>query len=264
MQTFLALLILAIAVVIAGRLSRVLTRWLGWVERGIVLALKAVPACLVALPMVLQPADVPSAWRPWTPVQLDQPLNPVARMKVRAMVLEPALCRAALSRAGAGARFLADAEDGPNCHIRNRVRLTGLSAARLSPVETRCEIAARLYLWERNVVQPAARRLLGTDVARVEHFSSFACRRMRTSSGTSSRWSQHATANAIDIAGFTLADGRRLSLVDDWNGSGAEAAFLRAARDGLCDWFNIVLSPDYNRLHADHFHADMGPFLTCR
>ncbi len=76
--------------------------------------------------------------------------------------------------------------------------------------------------------------------------------------------SQHATANAIDVSGFTLNDGRKISLKADWTGDDAKAKFLRAARDGLCDWFNTVLSPDYNALHADHFHADMGPYLTCR
>ena len=92
----------------------------------------------------------------------------------------------------------------------------------------------------------------------------YSCRQMRTSRGTSFRMSQHATANAIDISGFRLADGRSITLLRDWDGDTAKAAFLREVRDGLCDWFNITLSPDYNRLHADHFHADMGPFLTCR
>jgi len=87
---------------------------------------------------------------------------------------------------------------------------------------------------------------------------------MRTSRGTSGRMSQHATANAFDIAGFELADGRRINLLSHWNGDGPEAAFLRQVRDGLCEWFNVTLSPDYNALHADHFHVDMGPFLSCR
>ncbi|MEM8698097.1 MAG: extensin family protein, partial [Pseudomonadota bacterium] len=87
---------------------------------------------------------------------------------------------------------------------------------------------------------------------------------LRSSSGLSQRMSQHATANAFDISGFLLTDGRMVTLRRDWQGSGPKAAFLRAARDGLCRWFRLVLSPDYNALHADHFHVDQGPFPSCR
>jgi hypothetical protein len=125
-------------------------------------------------------------------------------------------------------------------------------------------MAARLYLWEVHSLQPAARRHLGSTVARIAHYDSYACRPIRTMAGPSGRMSQHATANAVDISGFTLADGRRITLTADWDRAGPEAVFLRAARDGLCDWFNMVLSPDYNRLHADHFHADMGTWPGCR
>jgi hypothetical protein len=70
------------------------------------------------------------------------------------------------------------------------------------------------------------------------------------------RWSEHATGNAIDIAGFVLEDGRRISVLGDWDGEDAEARFLRAVRDGACKSFATVLSPDYNAAHADHFHLD--------
>ena len=43
-----------------------------------------------------------------------------------------------------------------------------------------------------------------------------------------------------------------------------EAAFLRDVRDGACDWFDIVLGPDYNAAHADHFHFDRGGGRICR
>lgn len=76
--------------------------------------------------------------------------------------------------------------------------------------------------------------------------------------------SQHATANAFDVSGFVLANGQRIILLKHWNGDGPKAQFLREVRNGLCEWFNVTLSPDYNALHADHFHVDMGPFLTCR
>ena len=89
------------------------------------------------------------------------------------------------------------------------------------------------------------------------------CRNINHS--TEGRRSEHATANAIDLAGFVLADGQQITLKDDWSGSNARRSeFLRALRDGACDFFDVVLSPDYNEAHRDHFHFDMGSYRTCR
>ena len=219
---------------------------------------------VIAAFTVIRPEDVPDRWNPVAPLDLDEAPNFVSRWKVRTLSRRPLACRDALLRSGAAARFLADREHSDTCHIRNHARIDGLSVAGMAPLGTTCAIAARLYLWERHVLQPAARRLLGTGVVRIEHFDSYSCRPIRTARGISTRMSEHATANAVDIAGFVLADGRRVSVRGDWSGDGPEAAFLRAARDGLCEWFNLVLSPDYNALHADHFHADMGRWPSCR
>ena len=218
----------------------------------------------LAVLMVIRPEDVPKVWNPFTPLDLDAAPNFVSRWKVRALAGDAGMCRAVLERSRAVARTLEDHEHSDACHIRAHTRLTRLSGAAMVPMATTCEIAARLYLWEVHDLQPAARRLLGSGVARIRHYASFSCRAMRTGSGLSTRMSQHATANAVDIAGFVLTDGRRISVLRDWNGDGAEGAFLRAARAGLCRWFNMVLSPDYNALHADHFHADMGRWPGCR
>jgi hypothetical protein len=96
--------------------------------------------------------------------------------------------------------------------------------------------------------------MLGSELARIEHLGAFSCRRMY--GGAEGPWSEHATANAIDIAAFVLADGRRISVLDDWERKDAEAAFLRKVRDGACGSFATVLSPDYNAAHANHFHLD--------
>jgi hypothetical protein len=79
-------------------------------------------------------------------------------------------------------------------------------------------------------------------------------------------WSEHATGNAIDIAAFVLEDGRRISVLGDWEAEGEKARFLKAVRDDACDIFATVLSPDYNAAHADHFHFDQGGrwFGACR
>ncbi|MEM9059548.1 MAG: extensin family protein [Pseudomonadota bacterium] len=220
-------------------------------------------ALVLVFVTVVRPEDIPEAWQPWAPLNLDDRPNAISRWKLRTLGFRDASCRAVLAHSAARMRFADDFEHSAECHIRNRIDLRSLHTARLSPVETRCEIAVRLYLWERHDLQPAARRLLGADVRQIHHFSSYSCRPIRTFGGNGGRMSEHATANAIDISGFSLDDGRRIDLVGNWEGDGPEAQFMRAARDGLCRWFNVVLSPDYNALHRDHFHADMGRFLTC-
>ena len=82
--------------------------------------------------------------------------------------------------------------------------------------------------------------------------------------GEGARVSQHATANALDVAAFRLADGRTVSIARDWRGGDSKAQFLRRVRDGACHTFNGVLGPDYNSAHRDHLHLDRGPYRVCR
>jgi hypothetical protein len=72
------------------------------------------------------------------------------------------------------------------------------------------------------------------------------------------------SAEAIDIAGFRLAGGRLVTLRQGWAGAPDEAAFLRAARDSACRFFATALGPDYNALHADHFHLQSRGWGLCR
>ena len=76
--------------------------------------------------------------------------------------------------------------------------------------------------------------------------------------------SEHATANAVDISGFVLADGRRIVVDSGWNGTDDERRFLRSVRAAACKRFRTVLSPDFNAAHQDHFHFDLGRGPFCR
>ncbi|MBB5732900.1 hypothetical protein FHS61_001926 [Altererythrobacter atlanticus] len=106
----------------------------------------------------------------------------------------------------------------------------------------------------RHAVDTAARELLGSPVAHIEHLGTYSCRRLYGRS--TGNWSEHATGNAIDIAAFVLEDGRRVSVLSDWDDAGDAAQFLHRVRDRACSIFGTVLSPDYNEAHADHFHMD--------
>jgi hypothetical protein len=180
--------------------------------------------------------------------------------QMRLVDLQPANCALVLQRAGLAAVLIPAKNMGSSCEVSGAITVSGFSTARIKAEDMRCAVAARLYVWERHVLQPAARRILGEEIVEVLHFGSFSCRTIR---GRSSM-SEHATANAFDIAGFRTRSGKVISVKRDWNSGKAEDTFLHTVRDGLCDWFNATLSPDYNADHADHFHVDMGAWPTCR
>ena len=179
-----------------------------------------------------------------------------ARLKLIDAV--PENCSLALQRSGLNLANSPEKGLGSNCALTDAVQLTHLSIARLKPEDTRCAIAARLYMWERNVVQVEALAMFGDPVVEITHFGSYSCRKIRGSS----YMSEHATANAFDISGFRLRSGKMISVLKDWN-VGKNSNFLHTVHDGLCDYFNLTLGPDYNADHKDHFHVDMGWVRGC-
>lgn len=189
---------------------------------------------------------------PWAPLDLNDPAGWTTRTKLARLKGDVNECRAVLARSDIAFTALPPVGEG-NCARPDRTRLGRYPLAPDTPPVT-CPVAAALEIWRRQSLAPAARTILGSEVTRIEHLGAFSCRRMY--GGNEGPWSEHATANAIDIAAFVLADGRRISVLKDWGGDDPEARFLRAARDGACGSFATVLSPDYNAAHADHFHLD--------
>ncbi len=206
---------------------------------------------------------LPRAWNPTQPLIISDPVTPLTGWKLNRAVADFDQCLETLD-GFAAFEPRNPLEDSDQCYIRDRVALSQVGRSGLAPLETRCAIALRMAMWEQHDLQPLAAELLGTSVQSIQHIGSYNCRVLRTDNGPSSRMSTHATADAIDIAGFGFADGSRLRLLDDWGGTGPEAEFLRAARDGACTWFSLTLSPDYNRLHADHFHLQSRGWGLCR
>lgn len=196
---------------------------------------------------------------PWAPLRLQDPPGWATSMKVAKLRNDPGECRGFLARSDVAFSELDPVGEGA-CRRKDRTRLALDRSAGLDlrprGVAATCAVNAGLALWLRHGVQPAAESLLGSRVSRIEHLGTASCRRI--GGGETGRWSEHATGNAIDVAAFVLADGRRVSVLDDWTGSDDEAAFLRAVRDRGCEIFGTVLSPDYNAAHADHLHLDQA------
>jgi hypothetical protein len=127
----------------------------------------------------------------------------------------------------------------------------------------RCPLARAFGQWVRTSVQPEAQRRFGSAVRRIESFGTYACRSVNSRPGA--RLSEHAFANAMDVAAFVLADGRRVTVLADWNGEREDArAFLRAVHQAGCRRFSVALSPDNDAYHANHLHFDLGGRPYCR
>lgn len=173
------------------------------------------------------------------------------------------LCRSALLSAGYDVEALPDLRERNGCGYDNAVEMKRSEHPYSGPVAASCAAAAALALWERDVVSPAAQRRFGQGVTRIELAApAYQCRVI--AGRRDRRLSEHAHANAIDIQGFTLEDGRTITVAGGWRGSQHDRAFLRDVRDGACDYFQAVLSPDYNRAHRDHLHFDLGRDDMCR
>ena len=218
-------------------------------------------------------AFAPDQDLPWKPLDLSHPIGQATAAKVDdfevARVAAPEevtavteACMRTLREAGVTVERAEDRDDGGFCVVKGAVRITGGAVTPLAPggLVMQCPLAVRYVIWDRQVLQPAAREILGSKVARVDNYGSYACRRIYNSDKPQDRPSEHARANALDVAGVTLEDGRTLSVANDWTAPAPDgeprARFLHRLRDGGCRVFSTVLSPDYNEAHRDHLHLD--------
>lgn len=205
---------------------------------------------------------LPAEWNPWAPLDVRAVPNLLTRFKLGRLQDDPALCDQVLKTSGLRVSHQADSPADAACPLRNTLRVQGAQVGLSSSFLASCPLAVAFALFERHSLQPAAQAAFGHAVTRVDHLGSFACRNMY--GRAEGRLSQHASANALDIAGFRLADGRSINVLKDWPGEDANARFLRQVRDRACNDFNVVLSPDYNAAHRNHFHLDMGRWWVCR
>jgi len=205
---------------------------------------------------------IPPAYDLRVPLSIAPAPNFLTRYKLSKLSDDESTCREVLATARVRYEPLPDKTTGPDCGFHNAVRIQRTSANVSGAFSLTCRTAVSLALWEYHVLQPEAQARFQQPVARIEHFGSYSCRNVYGRANATR--SRHATAEAFDVAGFVLADGRRIRVINDWRQDAATAQFLHAVRDGACGYFDGVLSPDYNAAHRDHLHLDRGPFRTCR
>ena len=207
---------------------------------------------------------VPQRFSPFPPITLDEPPALFLDAQLATLKREPEICRAALKAPHILASAIADSPFKKGCGWRNGVRVQGASGIEFSVEPLTCEMAAALGLWIKYALQPAAEEMLGSKVKRIRDMGTYDCRNIVGNKLWRDMRSEHAKANAIDIAGFVLEDGRDLSVLRDWKGNGAEANFLREVHRRSCRYFRVSLSPEFNAAHHDHLHFDRGLLWRCK
>ncbi|MGE0666499.1 MAG: extensin family protein [Sphingomonadales bacterium] len=141
------------------------------------------------------------------------------------------------------------------CGVDRPLKVSSVGVALKPAIVTRCEMAKTLAVWTKDVMAPSAALHLKAAPSAILTGDSYQCRARRGDGEV--KVSEHAKANAIDVAGIEFA-GRETVPVKDRTGSGdGERAFQAAIRGGACAYFTTVLGPGTNAAHADHLHLDL-------
>jgi hypothetical protein len=158
-------------------------------------------------------------------------------------------------------------QDGVVCEAPEGVAVKrGASGLRYEPpARVSCAFGLRLVRFEA-IVQEEAKALLGARVRAIAQLGTYNCRRM---AAYPDLVSEHSFANAIDVAAFTLKNGRRVVVERDWvraerPATTAAARFLRRLTRRLYDEhvFSVVLTPSYDKHHKNHLHLDGAAYTV--
>jgi hypothetical protein len=145
--------------------------------------------------------------------------------------------------------------DPTGCAVQNPVAVsrlgTGIKVTPAALLDCPMAVAAARFMTE--IAKPEAKRDLGSDLVSINNASGYVCRPRHGQT----TMSEHAYGNALDVAGFGLADGHHIDVKAD--GPETEEKFLDAVRKAACGPFKTVLGPGSDADHALHLHFDLEP-----
>jgi hypothetical protein len=170
-------------------------------------------------------------------------------------------CLADLDARGVGYRLAAVPVSTGPCSVENPVQVASAEVPWNQPAIMTCALADRVDRFLAEAAEPLARRYLATEIVRVDNFGAYSCRPV---AGMAGRWSEHAAGRAIDVSGFLMKNGERITVEQDWRASGPRGEFLHALAKRACDYFNLVLTPDSDKDHYNHLHLDIGRWRLCQ
>ncbi len=139
------------------------------------------------------------------------------------------------------------------CGIAKPVRVSEVAGVPLSqPAIMDCDTAKALDRWVDKGVKPTIGRL-GGGLRQLNVIAGYSCRTRNSQPGA--EISEHGKGKAVDISGFTLANGKTVSVLSGWDNRG-ERRLLERLHKAACGPFGTVLGPKSDRYHKDHFHLD--------
>lgn len=205
---------------------------------------------------------LPSNYNPFVPLNLDDPPGKISQFKLRR--LTPEECNRLLTEANQKRLIQTQtmANSAGDCPLNDVVRVRNFGPVTLSSsFIASCPLALSSALFIQQQARPLTKTMMGSELARVEHLGSFACRNIYHR--PDARRSEHASADALDISGFQLADGQRVTVLAGWRNEKTQP-WLQALLSASCDYYGNGLGPEYNAAHANHFHLGMRGFGLCR
>nr|WP_155107847.1 extensin family protein [Intestinirhabdus alba] len=205
---------------------------------------------------------LPAHYNPFTPLTLSDPPGRLMTFKLRR--LTPPQCRALLAQANRQGLITARpvANGGGDCPLTDAVRVSDFGPVKLSSsFLASCPLALSSALFVTRQARPLSERLMGARLTQIDHLGSYACRNIYHR--PNARRSEHASADALDISGFRLADGRHVTVLRGWRDT-SSAPWLRELLDASCGYYGNGLGPEYNAAHANHFHLGMRGYGICR
>ncbi|MCU6306792.1 extensin family protein [Enterobacter quasiroggenkampii] len=205
---------------------------------------------------------LPPYYNPFTPLTLDDPPGRITQYKLRR--LTPEACASLLLQANQRdlIRTQPVADSGGACPLNNVVRVRDFGPVGLnSSFLASCPLALSSALFISQQARPLTKRYTGSELGRIDHLGSFACRNIYHR--PDARRSEHATAEALDIAAFRLSNGERVTVLNGWKATTTQP-WLKAMLAASCGYYGNGLGPEYNAAHANHFHLGMRGFGLCR
>ncbi len=211
---------------------------------------------------VIEKDYLADGYNPLKPLDIEDKTTLLTRSKINKLKGNIDVCLAVLASSEVKYEPLPDQETGEACGLHNAVHLQQSAISYGGGITLKCPALLSLLIWEKHALLPLAAEILEQPITRINHYGTYACRNVN--GAKTGQRSQHAYANAIDIAGFVLADGTEISVLKDWGKDTQAGKFLSAIHQSACKFFTTVLGPEYNDLHNNHFHFDHGPSGVCR
>lgn len=177
-------------------------------------------------------------------------------------------CEQALQKTGTRFQVLKPIAGKSPCGAKRPLLLKSLPSGIQIPdgVKLRCEVALALSKWVTETVVPSAKLHLGAKLTAIDISTTYQCR--RRNNGETGKFSEHAFANAVDIAGFRFEGRDRLAIAVRLGKNDPDRAFQAAVRGASCAYFTTVIGPTTNANHADHLHLDLaerrGGYRLCQ